>query len=230
MAQQSSLTDKVITPTEDMYSHGRDGETVSKITVHCQVGQVEPEECVQGWVNGWDGTDNTAVSSNYIIGPTGRVGLYIPEEDRSWCSSSRWNDNRAITIEVASDAYVPYAFNDAAYNKCILLCADICQRYNFKLNFTGDESGSLTCHYMFSPGDENRCPGGWFRQRIQEFVEAVNKKVDEGIFNPDDYDDSYVITEEPPVYDYYLITSTSKQSQPGECGNKITGSVYLGRW
>lgn len=229
MGQQSSLTDKVITPTEGMYDHGRNGETISKITVHCQVAQHEPEECVQGWVNGWDGTDNTAVSSNYIIGPTGRIGLYIPEEDRSWCSSSRDNDRKAITIEVASDISEPYTFNDAAYNKCILLCADICQRYNFKLFFTGDATGSLTCHYMFSTTGKT-CPGTWFRNRIQEFCDAVNAKVENGIFNPDDYDDSYVVTEEPSVYDYYLITSTSKQNQPGECGNKITGSVYLGRW
>ena len=65
---------------------------------------------------------------------------------------------------------------------------------------------------------------------IYDFVKAVNKKVESGVFAPDDYDDSYEPVEEPPVYDYYLITSTSKQNQPGECGNKITGSVYLGRW
>ena len=89
------------------------------------------------------------------------------------------------------------------------------------------------------------CPGKWFLDRIQEFCNAVNAKVDGGVFITDDYDDSPVDKmpseaggggsepgpePEPVEYDYYLITSTSKQNQPGECGNKITGSVYLGRW
>lgn len=224
----SSLVDTIITPPSDKYNEGREGNDITKITVHCQVGLGSPESCTSGWIS-----SNREVSANYIIGPDGKIGGYVAEEDRSWCSDSRWNDNRAITIEVASESYAPYEFPEAAYNRLILLCADICTRYNFKLYFTGDESGSLTGHYMFSPSTEdpeNRCPGGWFRSRYQEFCDAVNKKVESGVFAPDDYDDSYEPVEEPPVYDYYLITSTSKQNQPGECGNKITGSVYLGRW
>ena len=77
---------------------------------------------------------------------------------------------------------------------------------------------------------ETSCPGKWFLSRINDFCDAVNKKVESGVFSPDDYDDSYEPVETPPVYDYYLITSTEKQSVAGECGNKIKTSVYLGRW
>ena len=66
--------------------------------------------------------------SHYGIGYDGRVGLYVEEKDRSWCTSSASNDNRAITIEVASDTYDPYAVTDAAYNKLIDLLVDICKR------------------------------------------------------------------------------------------------------
>ncbi len=221
----SSLVDKIITPSDDVYNEGRQGNQITKITVHCQVALHSPEQCVEGWIG--EGRD---VSANYIIGPDGRIGGYVAEEDRSWCSSSRDNDNKAITIEVASNYTSPYEFPDAAYNRLVLLCADICTRYNFKLYFTGDPSGSLTAHYMFNDGDEDACPGPWFRARFQEFCDAVNAKVKSGVFSPDDYDDSYQQAEEDAVYDYYLITSTSKQDSPGDCGNKITGSVYLGRW
>ena len=49
--------------------------------------------------------DNFAVSSrqassNYGIGSDGRIGLYVEEKDRSWCSSNSANDHRAITIEL----------------------------------------------------------------------------------------------------------------------------------
>ena len=40
----------------------------------------------------------------------------------------RQNDNRAITIEVASDTYHPYRVNDAAYKSLIKLLVDICKR------------------------------------------------------------------------------------------------------
>lgn len=37
------------------------------------------------------------------------------------------------------------------------LCADICTRYGFRLNYTGDRNGSLTEHGMFA---STACPGG----------------------------------------------------------------------
>lgn len=228
MAQVSSLVDCTVSDNNKC-NRGRNGQTVKKITVHYQAGHGEPESVSAGWAS-----PDREASSNYIIGPTGRVGLCVPEEDRSWCSGSPDNDYQAITIEVSSDPDYSSSgssqigkMDDAAYEKCILLCADICSRYGFKLYYTGDASGSLTTHRMFQA---TSCPGKWFLDRINDFVDAVNKKVDSGVFAPDDYDDSYEPAEEPPVYDYYLITSTSKQNQPGECGNKITGSVYLGRW
>ena len=42
-------------------------------------------------------------SGNYGIGVDGKVVCYCEEKDRSWCSSSSANDNRAVTIECASD-------------------------------------------------------------------------------------------------------------------------------
>ena len=225
MGNQSGLVDAVLTPIEGTYAHGRGGNTITKITVHCMVGQCEPEGCAGVFRDRYNRGD--LVSCNYMVGPTGRVGIYVPEEDTSYCSLSEWNDQQAITIEVASDAEEPLAFKDEAYNKLVLLCADICNRYGFKLYYTGDKSGSLTGHWMFS---SKTCPGTWFRERYYDFCNEVNALVDGGVFTPDDYDDSWQQGEEDAVYDYYLITSTDKQTQPGDCGNKITGSVYLGRW
>lgn len=54
--------------------------------------------------------------------------MYVEEKNRSWCSSSSANDQRAITIECASDTTEPYAFRDIVYQTLIKLCVDICQR------------------------------------------------------------------------------------------------------
>ena len=56
--------------------------------------------------------------------------MYCPESNRSWCTSNRDNDQRAITVECASDTTHPYAMNDAVYECLIALCTDICRRYN----------------------------------------------------------------------------------------------------
>lgn len=58
--------------------------------------------------------ESRQASSNYGVGYDGKIGMYVEEKNRSWCTSSRANDQRAITIEVASGATEPYAFNDAA--------------------------------------------------------------------------------------------------------------------
>jgi hypothetical protein len=112
------------------------------------------------------------MSANYAIGNDGRIGLFCPESDRSWCSSSPWNDNRSITIEVSNSAYGEasgWPVSEAAYNSLIKLCVDICKRNGIpKLVFTGDKNGSLTYHYMFAPTGclpidrtELLTPNGW---------------------------------------------------------------------
>ena len=67
-------------------------------------------------------------SCNYGIGKDGKIALCVEEKNRSWCSSSNANDQRAVTIECASDTTEPYAFKDVVYQKLITLCADICKR------------------------------------------------------------------------------------------------------
>ena len=97
--------------------------SIDRITPHCVVGQCSVE--VLG--NIFYPTSRQA-SSNYGIGPDGRIGMYVEEKNRSWCSSSRENDQRAITIECASDTTHPYAMNDKVYASLIDLCIDICKR------------------------------------------------------------------------------------------------------
>jgi N-acetyl-anhydromuramyl-L-alanine amidase AmpD len=86
-------------------------------------------------------------SSNYGIGSDGRIACFVPEESRSWCSGSRENDMRAITVEVANCGAEPdWPVSEAAWESLVALLADVCKRYGFQLNFTGDKTGNLTMH------------------------------------------------------------------------------------
>lgn len=146
---------------------------IDTITIHCVVGQLSVEgigACFQG---------AREVSSNYGIGSDGRIGLYVDEKDRSWCSSSGSNDHRAITIECASDTTDPYAINDKVYKSLVKLCTDICKRNNIKeLKWKADnnligkvDQQNMTVHRWFA---NKSCPGDYIYNRLGQIASEVN--------------------------------------------------------
>lgn len=108
------------------------------------------------------------------------------ENDRSWCTSSASNDNRAITIEVASDTYHPYRVNDAAYKSLIKLLVDICKRNGIKeLKWKADKSligqvdkQNMTVHRWFA---NKSCPGDYLYNLHGQIAKDV--KSQKGAFN-----------------------------------------------
>ena len=156
---------------------GQRTHSIDRITPHCYVGQQSAAD-----MGAWFVTKDAGCSCNYGIGKDGDVGLFVDERNRSWCSSSRENDQRAITIECASDRTYPYAFRDAVYQKLILLCTDICKRNGkTKLIWFGDKTKTLnynpkpeemilTVHRWFA---QKECPGEWMYSRMGELAEKV---------------------------------------------------------
>lgn len=148
--------------------------TIDTITIHCVVGQVS----VEALGNAFAPTSKQA-SCNYGIGSDGRIGMYVEEKDRSWCSSNAANDHRAITIECASDTSHPYAINDKVYNSLIKLCADICKRNNIKeLKWKADKTligqpdkQNMTVHRWFA---NKACPGDYIYNRLGQIAAEVN--------------------------------------------------------
>ena len=152
---------------------------IDRITPHCVVGQ-----CTAEGLGDWFAKSSTQASSNYGIDKDGRVGMYVEEKNRSWCSSSNANDQRAITIECASDTTEPYAFRDVVYKKLIELCIDICKRNRKnKLIWFGDKDKTLnyapksgemilTVHRWFA---NKSCPGNWMYARMGDLAEKVTK-------------------------------------------------------
>lgn len=119
---------------------GQRTHSIDRITPHCVVGQCSVETLGNIFL-----PVSKQASCNYGIGEDGRIGMYVEEKNRSWCSSSNANDQRAITIECASDTAEPYAFKDVVYQKLITLCADICKRNGKKkLLWLGDKDKTLS--------------------------------------------------------------------------------------
>ena len=152
--------------------------TVDTVSIHCVVGQFTAREILNmkqfttyDEVNG--------ASCNYAVGRDGSIGLCVDEKDRSWCSSDKANDHRAITIEVACDNKHPYAVNDVAYKALITLLVDICQRNGIKeLKWKGDKSlvgqvdkQNMTVHRWFA---NKACPGDYLYERHGQIAAEVN--------------------------------------------------------
>lgn len=155
--------------------------SIDTITIHCFVGQVTAKSgCNAKHFVNYD--PRNGASCNYVIGHDGSIGLCVDEGDRSWCSSSKDNDHRAITIEVASDTKPPYAITDKAMNALIELVTDICKRNKIKeLKWKGDKSligqvskQNMTVHRWFAAKD---CPGDYLYNRHSEIAEKVNAKL-----------------------------------------------------
>ena len=156
---------------------GQRTHSIDRITPHCVVGQATAERICDCFIS-----PDRQASCNYGIGTDGRVSLCVEEKNRSWCSSSRENDQRAVTIECASDTSAPYAMNSKVYESLIKLCTDICQRNGKKkllwfadktktLNYApqADEM-VLTVHRWFA---NKSCPGDWLYSRLGDLASRV---------------------------------------------------------
>ena len=177
----SSLTEYVkLSPNHS----GQRVRAIDRITPHCVVGQ-----CTAEGLGDWFSRTSTQASSNYGIDRDGRVGLYVEEKNRSWCTSSNANDQKAVTIECASDTSEPYWMNEKVYAKLIELCTDICRRNGKKkLLWFADKNKSLnyspkrdemliTVHRWFA---NKSCPGNWLYARLGDLATKVTAKLGGG--------------------------------------------------
>lgn len=160
---------------------GQRTHSIDRITPHCVVGQLSCES-----ICGCFTSPQREASCNYGIGTDGRISLCVEEKNRSWCSSSNANDQRAVTIECSSDKTAPYAMTDAVYAALIDLCTDICKRNGkSKLLWFGDKNKTLayepkademiiTVHRWFA---NKSCPGDWLYNRLGDLAAKVTSRL-----------------------------------------------------
>lgn len=216
----SLATYKLLSPN---YSYGR--LNITRCAIHCVVGQVTVQRLGQIFA-----PTSRQASSNYGIGLDGRIALYVEQKNRSWCTSSAWCDNRAITIEVASDSYHPYAVTAAAYNATIKLVADIAKRNGKKkviwiadktqnLNYNPkDDELLLTAHRFYA---SKACPGDYLFTRFGDIAkkatdiiaQSEDPKITWGV---DDYVDG--------LYKYALNRTHDEKGYYNHCMRLLKGT------
>lgn len=203
---------------------GKRTHSIDRISPHCVVGQ-----CTAEGLGDWFGKSSTKASSNYGIDRNGRVGLYVEEKNRSWCTSSNSNDQRAITIECASDTREPYTMNNKVYETLIKLCTDICKRNGKKkLLWLGDKTRALnytpkfdemiiTVHRWFA---NKSCPGDWLYSRLGDVAKRVTA-------NLNSTQSSTTTSTQVPFTVKVLISSLNYRSEPSMNG-QVKGQTGKG--
>ena len=198
--------------------------SIDRITPHCVVGQCSVETLGSIFL-----PTSRQASCNYGIGVDGRVGMYVEEKNRSWCSSSNANDQRAVTIECASDTTEPYAFKDVVYQKLITLCVDICKRNGkSKLLWLGDKDKTLnyapksdemvlTVHRWFA---NKSCPGSWMYARMSDLAAKVTAQLGGGASEDTDAEYPEKLTE-----GYYRVRKAWSDSKSQKGAYKILSNA-----
>ena len=134
--------------------------SISRITPHAVVGQLSVERICDCFKD-----RRRQASCNYTI-----------------------NDQRAVTIECASDLTEPYAMKPEVYSALVDLCVDICRRNGKKkLVWIADRDEALryeikngemllTVHRWFA---KKSCPGNWLFGKLGDLAQAVNSRLGE---------------------------------------------------
>lgn len=128
-------------------------------------------------------------SAHYGIGPDGRIGQYVLEENRAWCCSDPV-DHEVVTIEVSSiQSYKePYECTAAAFESLIDLCVDICQRNGIKElrwkegkqycpAFTGNWAVCNMVPHRYTSDKGKSCPGNYLFGKYGEIAKLVNARL-----------------------------------------------------
>lgn len=232
MSNSSLVNCTVLSPNHS----GKRTHVIDRITPHCVVGQLSAEG-----IGGCFTKTSRQASCNYGIGFDGRVCLIVDEDKRSWCTSSSANDQRAVTIEVASDKTEPYAFKEAAYNKLVDLCVDICRRNGKNTLLWIDNKDKalayqpkanemlLTVHRWFA---NKSCPGNWMYARMGQLASTVTARLGGSNVTP-------IVPEAPkpapsnknfpatPFMVQVLVDDLNIRTKP-EMGNNVVGVTKKG--
>ena len=149
---------------------------IDTITIHCTAGN---KDNTARQIADYFSNASRGASCNYVVGGDGSIAISVEEKDRSWCTSSGANDNRAITIEVCSNI-AGTEVNDKAYVALINLVADICKRNGIKKLVWSTNKNSrvnhlngcnMTVHRDYA---NKACPGEWLYSRHGDIAAKVN--------------------------------------------------------
>ena len=150
---------------------GHRNQPITKIAIHHTAGAISAATIGQIFR-----PTSRQASCNYGIGNDNKIVLCVDEINRSWCTSSSWCDNRAVTIEVANSANGGnWPVSDRTLATLIDLVTDICRRNGIRnCTYTGGKDGVLQKHEWYA---NTNCPGPYLGSKFSYIASEVNKRL-----------------------------------------------------
>ena len=144
----------------------RNGAKIEKIIIHHMAGALDAKGCYNVW-------KTREASAHYCIDKYGNIGQTVDEKYRTWSVANAYWDSRSVTIECANSKGSPnWEISDATMKALIKLVADIAQRNDIKVVYTGDTSGTLLMHKWFM---STSCPGPYLSKKFSYIAGEANK-------------------------------------------------------
>lgn len=168
MSISKLATDTMLSPH---YYSGRK-YPITRVTIHHMASVMTGRACAAGFMD-----PARKASANYCVGYDGSICCSVDEANAAWTSSSYDNDNRAITIEVANSSRGGnWPVGEKAMSALLDLLVDICKRNPGigRLNYTGDTTGNMTLHNMFT---YTVCPGAYLQSKMSWIASQVNSRL-----------------------------------------------------
>ena len=181
-------------------------------------------------------------SCNYGIMDDGSSYVCVDEANRSWCSSNRYNDVRAVTFEIASDTTEPYAITDKALDALIKLCIDVCKRNGLKnVTWINDKEKAVEYQKNMPDGEaiitvhrwwvKKSCPGNMLMGKMDYICDQINKGLGVEETKPAPTPSQPTPAPTPATPDNDTIEGLAKRVIDGEFGNgearkKALGDLY----
>ncbi|MGG6831977.1 UNVERIFIED_CONTAM: N-acetylmuramoyl-L-alanine amidase [Streptococcus canis] len=150
---------------------GHRNQAITKIAIHHTAGAISAATIGQIFK-----PTSRQASCNYGIGNDNKIVLCVDEANRSWCTSSSWCDNRAVTIEVANSTNGGnWPVSDSTLATLIDLVTDICRRNGIRnCTYTGGKDGVLQKHEWYA---NTNCPGPYLGSKFSYIASEVNKRL-----------------------------------------------------
>lgn len=129
--------------------NGRNGLTITHITLHIMVGHLAGTDSVFQHPNG--------ASAHYGIGADGTIHQYVNENDGSWSDANYTSNNSTISIEHEGGMNgIPCT--QACMDASARLCADIAQRQGWTHLQHDGLNGNIWLHREIPGTDHAGCP------------------------------------------------------------------------
>lgn len=164
--------DNIIWTGSPNHYQGRNGHSITHITLHIMVGHLAGTDSVFQHPGG--------ASAHYGIGADGTIHQYVSENDGSWSDANYTSNNSTISIE-HEGGMVGIPCTQACMDASARLCADIARRHGWTHLWHDGLKGNIWLHREIPGTDHAGCPDlAPNRLDVQYVIDKANTLLQQG--------------------------------------------------